>query len=98
MVENRPYMAGLWHVNVIKDGHGTYLRIDTEQLETGGSFIVGFGSTDGNVQLMATAPELVDALESMILSFELDEEDMYPDERNACKKAHAAIAKAKGEV
>ena len=51
-----------------------------------------------NARLIAAAPDLLEALESMLQSFLITQSlDDYPIDA-PCNKARAAIAKAKGEV
>ena len=53
---------------------------------------------EADVHLIAAAPDLLEALESMLQSFLITQSlDDYPIDA-PCNKARAAIAKAKGEV
>ena len=63
------------------------------------AFTHGEGDTDeANMRLIAAAPDLLKALESMLQSFLITQSlDDYPIDA-PCNKARAAIAKAKGEV
>ena len=53
---------------------------------------------EANARLIAAAPDLLEALESMLQSFLITQSlDDYPIDA-PCNKARAAIAKAKGEA
>ena len=53
---------------------------------------------EANARLIVAAPDLLEALESMLQSFLITQSlDDYPIDA-PCNKARAAIAKAKGEV
>ena len=79
---------GPWRIRVDKDTDGTYLVVLDKRGNT-----IGFANTDANARLIAAAPEMLEALEGLLLYVtDVDVNHIPP-----LSAAINAIAKAKGE-
>ena len=90
--ENAQFTPGPWEVMPERD----WIVVMPENCDIGhGKKYVACGGgnkevNNANARLIAAAPELLAALEAMLVTF-------YKPDSNACKLARAAISKAKGE-
>ena len=106
MIKHTPGPWTFTSEQISDDGAQIHDEIRCFHLQSGDTVVLdGCGCCDsprlGNpadARLIAAAPELLEALESMLQSF-LITQLLYDYPIDApCKKARAAIAKAKGEV
>ena len=74
----------------------TYCAVRTDARVIANMRLVGLHYNKADAALIAAAPDLLEALQGMLLSFSLTQNpDAYPSDA-PCNKARAAIAKATG--
>lgn len=88
-----PHTPGPWEMNVGIDGAVVY----HPDQGTIADVPMDLSAYPHNARLMAAAPELLEALEELLHAPDPDEVEDFAPLYRAITKAHAAIAKAKGE-
>lgn len=88
-----PHTPGPWEMNVGIDGAVVY----HPDQGTIADVPMDLSDHPHNARLMAAAPDLLEALEELLHAPDPDEVEDFTPLYRAITKAHAAIAKAKGE-